>query len=146
MVFSVELSLGTQEQNRTGSTLRMPFWEHKCSPSPRIRYQADEVGNQHAWARTWWSGWGEKKEKYKQWKLVWVALEEYRDAVRMCRVGARKAKAQMELNLVKDVKNNKKGFFRYIGWAEETGEGEYIPSDKWEGRVGILRHGEGWGT
>ena len=59
-----------------------------------------------------------------------MALEEYRDAVRMCRDGARKAKAQMELNLVKDVKNNKKGFFRYIGWAEETGEGEYIPSDK----------------
>lgn len=34
---------------------------------------------------------------------------------RMFRVGVRKAETQMELNLVRDVKNNKEGFFRYIG-------------------------------
>lgn len=32
---------------------------------------------------------------------------------RMFRVGVRKAETQMEL--VRDVKNNKEGFFRYIG-------------------------------
>ena len=32
----------------------------------------------------------------------------------MCRDRIRKAKAQKELNLARDVKNNKKGFFRYI--------------------------------
>jgi len=36
--------------------------------------------------------------------------EEYRDAVWTCRDGIRKAKLQMEMNLAKDAKNNKKGF------------------------------------
>ena len=31
-----------------------------------------------------------------------------------CREGIRKAKAQLELNLARDVKNNKKGFFGYL--------------------------------
>ena len=35
----------------------------------------------------------------------------------MCRDRIRKAKAQMELNLVRDVKDNKKGFYRYIGMS-----------------------------
>ena len=33
----------------------------------------------------------------------------------MCGDRIRKAKAQMELNLARDVKDNKKGFYRYIG-------------------------------
>ena len=33
----------------------------------------------------------------------------------VCRDRIRKAKAQVELNLVWDVKNNKKGFYRYAG-------------------------------
>ena len=41
--------------------------------------------------------------------------EEYRGVLQMCRDGIRKAKAQMELNLTRDVKNNKKGFYRYVG-------------------------------
>ena len=32
----------------------------------------------------------------------------------MCRDGVRKAKVQLELNLAKDAKNKKKGFYRYI--------------------------------
>ena len=40
----------------------------------------------------------------------------------MCRDKIRKAKAQMELNLARDVKNNKKGFYRYIGWRRQTKE------------------------
>jgi len=41
-----------------------------------------------------------------------VTWEEYMDAIQTCRDGMRKAKAQMQLNLVKGVKNNKKGFYR----------------------------------
>lgn len=36
-----------------------------------------------------------------------MSWEEYRDAIQTCRDGIRKAKAEMELNLVRDVKNNK---------------------------------------
>ena len=43
-----------------------------------------------------------------------MAWEEYRDAVFTCRYGIRKAKTQMELHLARHIKNNKKGFYRYI--------------------------------
>lgn len=36
-------------------------------------------------------------------------------AVRMYRDRIRKAKAQLELNSARDVKNNEKGFYSYIG-------------------------------
>ena len=48
----------------------------------------------------------------------------------MCRDRIRKAKAQMELNLARDVKDNK-GFYRYIGrrgQAKESGFGQ--PEEK----------------
>lgn len=37
------------------------------------------------------------------------------DALWTCRDGIRKVKAQMELNLVRDVKKKKQEFYRYIG-------------------------------
>lgn len=40
----------------------------------------------------------------------------------MCKDGIRKAKKQMELNLMKKVKNNKKGFYRYIGQKRQVKE------------------------
>jgi len=52
---------------------------------------------------------------YRKWKQGCVAWEEYRDVVHMCRDRVRKAKAQIELNLVRDVKNNKKEFYKYTG-------------------------------
>ena len=56
-----------------------------------------------------------KKGACKLWKQGCVTWEEYRDAVRTCRRRIRKAKAQIELNLARDVKNNKKTYYRYIG-------------------------------
>ena len=47
---------------------------------------------------------GEKKGKYKQWKWGWVTREEYRDAFQMFKDRVREAKAQMELNLARNVK------------------------------------------
>ena len=32
----------------------------------------------------------------------------------MCRDEVRRAKARLELNLARDAKNNKKGFYRYV--------------------------------
>ena len=55
-----------------------------------------------------------KKEMHRQWKQGQVSWEEYRDTARLCRDGVRKAKARLELNLARDAKNNKKGFYRYV--------------------------------
>ena len=52
---------------------------------------------------------------YRKWKQGSVAWEENRAVVCVCRDRIRKGKVQMELNWVRDVKDNKKGFYRYIG-------------------------------
>ena len=57
----------------------------------------------------------EQRERYRKWKQACVAWEDYRAVVHVCRDRIRKAKVQMELNLVRDVEDNKKGFYRYIG-------------------------------
>lgn len=41
---------------------------------------------------------------------------------RMFRVGVRKAETQMELNLVRDVKNNMKEFHRYVCQKKQAKE------------------------
>ena len=51
-----------------------------------------------------------------------MAWEEYTDAVLMCRNEIRKAKAQMELKLARDVINYEKGFFIYIGQKRQAKE------------------------
>ncbi|GAB0184039.1 mitochondrial enolase superfamily member 1 [Grus japonensis] len=48
--------------------------------------------------------------------------EEYRNIVRVCRDATRKTKAHLELNLARDVKDNKKGFFKYISSKRKTRE------------------------
>ncbi|KFR15209.1 hypothetical protein N306_15328, partial [Opisthocomus hoazin] len=55
-----------------------------------------------------------KRELHRQWKQGLASWEEYRESARLCRAGVRKAKAQLEMNLARDVKNNKKGFYRYV--------------------------------
>ena len=64
----------------------------------------------------------EKGEMYRKWKQGCVPWEGYRAVVCVCRDRIRNAKAQRELNLARDVKNNKKGFYRYIGWRRQTKE------------------------
>ena len=61
-----------------------------------------------------------KKGAYKLWKQGHATWEEYRDTVWTCRCGIRKAKAQVELNLMRDVKNNRKTFFWYIGQKRQA--------------------------
>jgi len=63
-----------------------------------------------------------KKGVYKSWKRGQVTQEEYRDNVQLCRDGVRKAKAHLEMNLVKDVRGNGKGFYQYISNKRKTRE------------------------
>jgi len=55
-----------------------------------------------------------KRKVHRMWQEGQATWEEYRNVVRACRDAKWKAKAHLELNLARDVKNNKKGFFNYI--------------------------------
>jgi len=50
------------------------------------------------------------------------AWEEYRNFVRACRDATRKAKVHLELNLARDVKDNKKSIFKYISSKRKTSD------------------------
>jgi len=62
----------------------------------------------------------QKKEAYRGWKQGQVAWEEYREIVQVAREQVRKALT--ELNLARDVKGNKKAFYRYAGDRRQTRE------------------------
>ncbi|GAB0206149.1 mitochondrial enolase superfamily member 1 [Grus japonensis] len=55
-----------------------------------------------------------KKEAYRGWKQGQVAWEEYRETVQAARDQFRKAKALVEISLARDIKGNKKSFYRYV--------------------------------
>ncbi|GAB0208586.1 hypothetical protein GRJ2_003324300 [Grus japonensis] len=63
-----------------------------------------------------------KKEAFRGWKQGQVAWEEYRETVQAARDQVRKAKALTELKLARDVKDNKKSFFRYVSDKRRTRE------------------------
>ncbi|GAB0193583.1 mitochondrial enolase superfamily member 1 [Grus japonensis] len=63
-----------------------------------------------------------KKEAYRGWKQGQVAWEQYRETVRAARNQVKKAKALIELNLARNVKDNKKSFYRYISDKRKTRE------------------------
>ncbi|GAB0210120.1 mitochondrial enolase superfamily member 1 [Grus japonensis] len=64
----------------------------------------------------------QKKEAYRGWKQGQVAWEEYRETVRAARDPVRKAKALIEISLARDVKDNKKSFYRYVSDKRRTRE------------------------
>ena len=51
---------------------------------------------------------------YGHWKQGQVTREDYRDAVRHCREKIRAAKARLEFKQASTVKDNKKGFLKYV--------------------------------
>ena len=53
------------------------------------------------------------KKVYEMWKKG-LTTWEYRNVVRAFRDVARKAKAHLELNLAKEIKDNKKGFLKCV--------------------------------
>lgn len=48
-----------------------------------------------------------------------VTWEEYRNTVRACRDVMKKPKDHLELNQTKEVKDSKKGFFKYVNSNKE---------------------------
>ncbi|PKU32580.1 nedd4-binding protein 2-like 2 [Limosa lapponica baueri] len=79
-----------------------------------------------------------KKELQRQFKQDQVSWEEYRDSAWLCRDEVKKAKAQLELNLERDAKNNKKGFYRYINQKRKAKESVH-PHDEQEWQTGNNR-------
>ena len=53
-----------------------------------------------------------EKKVHKMWKRGLSTLEEYRNIARACRDTMSKAKVLLNLNLAKEVKDNKKGLFK----------------------------------
>ncbi|GAB0193880.1 mitochondrial enolase superfamily member 1 [Grus japonensis] len=64
----------------------------------------------------------QKKEAYRGWKQGQVAWEKYRETVRAARYQVRKAKALIEISLARNVKDNKKSFYRYVSDKRRTRE------------------------
>ncbi|CAM4580634.1 unnamed protein product [Caretta caretta] len=63
-----------------------------------------------------------KKEAYKKWKIGQMTRDEYKNIAHACRSEIRKAKSHLELQLARDVKSNKKGFFRYVSNKKKVKE------------------------
>ncbi|GAB0186169.1 mitochondrial enolase superfamily member 1 [Grus japonensis] len=64
----------------------------------------------------------QKKEAFRGWKQGQVAWEKYRETIQAARDQVRKAKALTEINLARDVKDNKKSFYRYVSDKMRTRE------------------------
>ncbi|GAB0207279.1 mitochondrial enolase superfamily member 1 [Grus japonensis] len=86
----------------------------------------------------------QKKEAFRGWKQGQVAWEEYRETVRAARDQFRKAKALIEISLARDVKDNKKSFYRYVSEKRRTREnvgplrnerGDLVTQDKEKAEV-----------
>ena len=67
------------------------------------------------------------------WKKKQATWEEYRNSVRAWRETTSKAKVHLELNLAREVKDNK-GFFNYITSKWKTRENVWLPLNE----VGVL--------
>lgn len=65
-----------------------------------------------------------KKKIHRQWSQRHIDWEDYGDIAQIRRGRVKKAKAQLELNLPRSMKNTKKGFYRYIG--QKTNIKEYV--------------------
>ncbi|KFV17142.1 hypothetical protein N339_01295, partial [Pterocles gutturalis] len=92
----------------------------RCIPTKR---KAGKNARKPAWMnKELLSKLRQKKEAYRGWKQRQVAWGQYRNTVREARDQVRKAKAQTELNIAKDVKGNRKNFNRYVSNKRRTRE------------------------
>ncbi|KFQ26467.1 hypothetical protein N332_01936, partial [Mesitornis unicolor] len=88
-----------------------------------VCWKTSRRGRRPAWLnRELWLELRKKKRVYDLWKKGQASQEEYRATVRLCREKIRRAKAQLELNLASAAKDNKKGFYKYIGNKRRTKE------------------------
>ena len=70
----------------------------------------------------------EQEENAQAAETRQIPWKEYKEADRLYGVWVRKAKAWLELNLVRGAKKNKKGFHRYLNQKRTVHEG-VIPSE-----------------
>lgn len=77
-----------------------------------------------AWQKTSMSEHGaSEKEIYRWWKQGQATWKGYKDIAHSCRNGAKKAKAQVEPTLAKEVKGSTKGFFKYVVGRRKVRDG-----------------------
>jgi len=92
--------------------------QDRCIPMSK---KSSKGGRRPAWmskqvlAKLKW-----KKKVCRMRKEGQATWEEYRNIVRVCKDATRKAKVHLELNLARDIKDNKKGFFNYIISKQKT--------------------------
>ncbi|PKU42733.1 glycerol kinase [Limosa lapponica baueri] len=94
--------------------------QERCIPKKK---KSDKIAKRPAWMnkelldklRT-------EKEAYRGWKQGWIEWAEYKETVRVARNQIRQVKAQAELNLARDIKNNTKNFYRYVRDKGKTRE------------------------
>lgn len=80
-----------------------------------------------------------EQEKECWWRKGLASWKEYREAIAECRDATRKAKTQLELNLMR--KNNKNSFFMYINNKRKTIENTDLLLN-YVGALGNRRHWE----
>ncbi|XP_068809548.1 uncharacterized protein [Struthio camelus] len=120
----------TKQGTRVFANRLASLAQDRCIP---LRKKSSKAGRRPAWmSKELLAKLQQKKEVYRMWKRGQATWEEYRDVVRVCRDATRKTKAHLELNLARDVKDNKKGFFKYITSKRKTRE-----------NVGLLLNGAG---
>jgi len=75
-----------------------------------------------------------KRKVHGMWEEGQATWEEYGNVVKACRDVMRKTKVHLELNLARDVKDNKKSFFSYISskWKPRDDVGPLL------NKVGVL--------
>ena len=86
----------------------------------------------------------QKRRVYGLWKKGLDTHNDYKDAVRLCRVEIRRSKAQLEIHLASAIKDNKKCFYKYVSSKRKTREslhslldagGNMVTSDKEKAEV-----------
>lgn len=63
-----------------------------------------------------------KQETHRRWQEGYPIDKKYREVFRVCRNEKKKVKDHLELILYKDVKDSKKGYFKYINNKRRTKE------------------------
>ncbi|KFV15714.1 hypothetical protein N339_02762, partial [Pterocles gutturalis] len=117
-----ETALRDKEAEQSWQIFKDAFHSAQDLSIPRCK-KSGKIGKRPVWlSQDLWLKLKRKKKMHKKWKQGQVSWEEYRDIAQLCRDGVRKAKAQLELNLVKDAKNNKKGFYRYVNQKRKVKE------------------------
>ncbi|GAB0195035.1 hypothetical protein GRJ2_001968800 [Grus japonensis] len=86
--------------------------QERCVPTKR---KSSKSTKRHPWMNKELLGKvKQKKIAFRGWKQGCTAWEEYRETVRAARDQVRKAKALIEISLARDVKDDKKSFYRYV--------------------------------